>query len=124
MTLSGNQRSKRMKAADRKQAILRAAAPIIARSGLRGTSVRDIASAAGVSEALLYKYFPSKQALYDEAADAARVSSRFTIARFSTLTPGNESFVLLTYATIHFIMFGFPGRKAHERGTERLVFRS
>ena len=124
MSLARNKRSKRLNAEERKQSILRAAAPIIARSGFNGTSVRDIALAAGVSEALLYKHFPSKQALYDQAAVAARDSSRFTIERLATLVPSTESFVVLTYATISFIVFGFPGRKAHERGTERLVFRS
>jgi AcrR family transcriptional regulator len=124
MSIARNNRPKRLKAEERKQSILRAAAPIIAKSGFSGTSVRDIALAAGVSEALLYKHFPSKQALYDQAAVAARESSRMTIERLATLEPSTESFVLLTYATIHFIVFGFPGHKAHERGTERLVFRS
>jgi AcrR family transcriptional regulator len=113
-----------MSAAERKRAILRAAAPVIARSGLHGASVREIALAAGVSEALLYKHFPSKQALYDEALAAAREFSQFTIARFATLQPSTESFVLLTYATIDFILFGFPGQPQSERGTIRLVVQS
>lgn len=117
-------RSKRMTADQRKQAILRAAAPVLAQSGLRGASVREIAEAAGVSEALLYKHFPSKQALYDETLARARQFSQFTIARFATLTPGTESFILLTYATIEFILFGFPGSSAAQAGTERLLFQS
>jgi AcrR family transcriptional regulator len=36
--------------------------------GYDGTNMRDIAQAAKVSEALLYRYFPSKQALFVEAA--------------------------------------------------------
>jgi AcrR family transcriptional regulator len=113
-----------MTAERRRQAILQAAAPLIAQVGFSGASVRDIATAAGVSEALLYKHFPSKQALYDEALAEARKLSQFTIDRFATLTPGTESFVLLTYATIHFILFGFPGRSAEEHGADRLVFQS
>ncbi|REK12543.1 MAG: TetR/AcrR family transcriptional regulator [Planctomycetota bacterium] len=117
-------RTKRMSGEKRKQAILQAAAPVIARAGFQGASVRDIAEAAGVSEALLYKHFPSKQALYDEALAGARESSQFTIARFATLEPGTESFVLLTYATVDFILFGFPGSKDPEQGIARLVFQS
>lgn len=124
MSTARTSRSKRMTADQRKQAILRAAAPVLAQSGLRGASVREIAEAAGVSEALLYKHFPSKQALYDETLARARESSQFTIARFATLTPGTESFVLLTYATIEFILFGFPGTSASQTGTERLLFQS
>ncbi len=108
----------------RRRAILAAAAPVIAQSGLHGASVREIAEAAGVSEALLYKHFPSKAALYDEALAAARELSQFTIARLATLEPGTESFVLLSYATIDFILFGFPGRRQQELGTARLVFQS
>jgi AcrR family transcriptional regulator len=112
-----------MNSQKRKEAILRAAAPVIARGGFEGTSVREIALAAGVSEALLYKHFPSKQALYDEALDRARVLSRLTIQRFATLEPGTESFVLLTYATVEFSLFGFPGQGDRE-GVARLVFQS
>ena len=97
---------------------------MIAQTGLHGTSIREIALAAGVSEALLYKHFPSKQALYDEALASARQFSQFTIARFATFSPGTESFVLLTYATVDFILFGFPGRRGREHDTERLLFQS
>ncbi len=117
-------RPKRMTAAERKQAILRAAAAVIAQAGMRGASVREIAEAAGVSEALLYKHFPSKQALYDESLAVARKSSQFTIERFARLTPSTESFVLLTYATIDFILFGFPRHDADQDGAERLLFQS
>lgn len=37
------------------------------RSGLAGARVREIALVAGVNEALLYKYFASKQELFEEA---------------------------------------------------------
>jgi len=113
-----------MTADERREAILHAAAPVIAQAGFEGTSVRDIAEAAGVSEALLYKHFPSKRALYDEALVAARELSRFTISRFATLRPSTESFVLLTYATVDFVLFGFPGQKEQEQGVARLVFQS
>jgi AcrR family transcriptional regulator len=108
----------------RKQDILRAAGSVLAQSGLHGVSVRQIAEAAGVSEALLYKHFPSKLALYDEALVMAREFSQFTIARFATLPANTESFVLLTYATIDFILFGFPGRPDEQSGAERLLFQS
>ncbi len=113
-----------MKSAARRAAILQAAAPLIAQSGLHGASVRDIADAAGVSEALLYKHFPSKQAIYEESLAAAREFSGFTITRFETLEPSTESFVLLTYATVDFILFGAPGSPIDHRAMERLLFHS
>ncbi len=45
--------------------ILDAAELLFARHGLRGTRVREIASAAGVNEATLYNYYKNKEALYE-----------------------------------------------------------
>lgn len=43
--------------------IIQAAARAFARTGFRGTRTRDIAREAGVSEGLLFKYFPDKKSL-------------------------------------------------------------
>jgi AcrR family transcriptional regulator len=48
----------------RSQAIVKAALGIFAREGFDGTTTRSLARAAGVSEALLFKHFPNKRALY------------------------------------------------------------
>jgi TetR/AcrR family transcriptional regulator, cholesterol catabolism regulator len=50
---------------DARQRILRAAEELFASGGFAGTSVQEIASAAGVNKALLYYYFADKQTLYD-----------------------------------------------------------
>lgn len=57
-----------MPAATRRMEILNAVAPLFARLGLDGTTSRQLADAAGISEALLFRHFPNKQALYDEAS--------------------------------------------------------
>ncbi len=49
--------------------LLQAAVQLFARNGYDGTSVRELAAEAGVSTALIRKYFGSKQGLH-EAADA------------------------------------------------------
>src|SRR3954451_23935098 len=51
---------------ERRKAIVRAAVPLFARRGFAGTTTRELAEAAGISEALLFKHFPSKQLLYRE----------------------------------------------------------
>lgn len=38
--------------------------------GFRGTTTREIAEAVGITEAALYRYFPSKQSLYDAIIEA------------------------------------------------------
>ncbi len=54
----------RMTAGDRRRSIIRAAETLFIERGFHATTTRDLAKAAGVSEALLFKHFPSKEALY------------------------------------------------------------
>lgn len=54
-----------MSAADRRQAILDAALDAFADSGFHETSLDDVARRAGISKALIYEHFDSKQGLFD-----------------------------------------------------------
>jgi len=56
--------SRRLAHADRRDSILEAATSAFAARGFDGSRTLEIAQAAGVSEALLYRHFPSKEALY------------------------------------------------------------
>jgi TetR/AcrR family transcriptional regulator len=49
---------------ERQASIIAAAASLFAQKGFNGTTTREIARTAGISEALLFKYFPTKRALY------------------------------------------------------------
>ena len=49
---------------ERQASIISAAASLFAANGFKGTTTREIAKTAGISEALLFKYFPTKRALY------------------------------------------------------------
>ncbi|MBA3709024.1 MAG: helix-turn-helix transcriptional regulator [Planctomycetes bacterium] len=51
---------------DRKDQILDAVQRVFAESGFHATTTKHLAEAAGVSEALLFKYFPTKERLYSE----------------------------------------------------------
>lgn len=53
---------------DRVQAILAMAGKIFAEKGFDGTSMRDISEACGVSKALLYHHFESKDNFYAQIA--------------------------------------------------------
>src|SRR5467141_2286033 len=50
----------------RRELILGAAKRCFARNGFAGTTTKSVAAAAAISEALLFKHFPSKAALYAE----------------------------------------------------------
>lgn len=55
---------RRLTAAERREAILDATMGLFARHGAAGARTRDLARAAGVSEAMVFKLFPDKDALY------------------------------------------------------------
>jgi AcrR family transcriptional regulator len=59
--------TQRMAADDRRKQLLAASIVVFARNGYHGATTRAIAREAGVAEALLYRYFTNKQALFKEA---------------------------------------------------------
>jgi AcrR family transcriptional regulator len=56
--------SPRISRPEREASIIAAAARLFAAKGFNGTTTREISKTAGISEALLFKYFPTKRALY------------------------------------------------------------
>jgi AcrR family transcriptional regulator len=63
-------RPRRRDAAATRAALLAAARTLMVEHGVEGTSTRDVAAAAGVNQALVYRYFGSKEKLFAEAATA------------------------------------------------------
>ena len=54
-----------MPAPDRRRQLLEAALDAFSRKGFEGATTKEIAEAAGVTEGMVFRHFPSKQALYD-----------------------------------------------------------
>ena len=54
----------RLTAADRRKQILRVAITLFAHQGFKGTTTKEVAAKAGVTEALIFRHFPSKEELY------------------------------------------------------------
>ena len=59
----------RPRADERRAQILREAAACFGTRGFAGTTTRDIAAHVGITEAALYRYFPSKEAIYAAILD-------------------------------------------------------
>jgi AcrR family transcriptional regulator len=59
---------RRLSGAERRERIVREAAEVFAEEGF-GATTRDLAKRLGVTQALLYKFYPSKQALIDAGYD-------------------------------------------------------
>ncbi|WP_239070776.1 TetR/AcrR family transcriptional regulator, partial [Cellulomonas chitinilytica] len=69
--------------AERRSALLEAAARLFARHGFEGVSIEDLGSSAGVSGPAVYRHFPSKQAvlgaLLVEVSDRLLVGGRAVV---------------------------------------------
>jgi AcrR family transcriptional regulator len=114
------QRSKRLPATDRKDAIIAAATPVFARLGRTGATTKIIAQAAGVSEALLYKHFPAKDALYAElerhCVDANAVGTRL----LEGAQPSTATLVMGVSVLVQAVFPGIGDAESHDN-TKRLV---
>jgi AcrR family transcriptional regulator len=64
-------RPRRRDAAATRTALLVAARLLMTEHGVEGTSTRDVAAAAGVNQALVYRYFGSKEKLFAEAVGSS-----------------------------------------------------
>jgi TetR/AcrR family transcriptional regulator len=62
-------RAPKMPSEDRRRQLLRVAIDTFARNGFSGTKTKDIAAAAEVSEAILFRHFASKEDLYHAILD-------------------------------------------------------
>ena len=59
------QPNSRISGSERKASLIEAATVLFAAKGFNGTKTREIAERAGVSEALVFKHFPTKKHLYE-----------------------------------------------------------
>ncbi len=62
--MTARSRQTRPTSRERQAGLIAAAASLFADKGFNGTTTKEIAKAAGVSEALVFKHFPTKRALY------------------------------------------------------------
>jgi AcrR family transcriptional regulator len=72
-------RRTRLPAAERREAILRAAAQVFADSGYRGAKVSDIAERVGVTEPVIFQNFGSKAALFAVVVERAAIEVRASL---------------------------------------------
>ena len=59
----------RMAGGERRQQILQVAMSLFSQRGFRGTTTKEIAAAAGVSEAMVFRHFATKEELYSAILD-------------------------------------------------------
>src|ERR1035438_5455045 len=59
----------RLHASDRRIQLIETALDFFSRKGFSGTTTKEIAAAAGVTEAIIFRHFPTKQDLYNAVLD-------------------------------------------------------
>lgn len=108
----------------RRSAIVEAAVPLFARKGFAGTTTREIAEAAGISEALLFKHFPSKQHLYDEILNWLGCQGDPALEKLATLPACTETLVCMVRFMVGRFVLGSDAERADLSPRLRLVLNS
>ncbi len=108
---------------ERRKAIVAAALPLFARKGFAGTTTREIAEAARISEALLFKHFPSKKQLYGEILQLGCEGDP-ALERLAALDPSTLTLVRMTHYMVRYFLEGAGADPESREWRLRLVLHS
>ena len=114
----------RLDSDERRTAIVMAAVPLFARKGFAGTTTREIAEAAGISEALVFKHFPSKQTLYAEILQWLGCQGDPALEKLATLPASTETLICMVRFMVGRFVLGNEKERAELRPRLRLVLNS
>jgi AcrR family transcriptional regulator len=88
-SIPGRERATRASGSDRRRELVEIAYHQIAEKGFEGLRVRDVACEAGINNATLHYYFPSKEALIQGVVEY--LVQEFQISRVPRLEPGSDT---------------------------------
>jgi AcrR family transcriptional regulator len=80
----------RMKSVERRAAIVRSASRLFAEKGFRGATTRELASALGVTEPVLYQHFRAKRDLYAAIIEAKAAEGAAHAGTLLELSKGSD----------------------------------
>jgi hypothetical protein len=115
---------KRMTGEERKAAIVKAVLPLFAKQGFASTTTRELADAAGVSEALLYKHFPSKESLYAAIQSSGCKGCDPGLEKLTTLEPSTATLVYVVYYIMRTNIIGRTKESLTSENSHRLFLNS
>jgi AcrR family transcriptional regulator len=115
----------RLSSDERRAAIVKAVRKVFADKGFDGTTTRDLARAAGVSEALLFKHFPNKEAIFDSMQHSC-FTGQFDgkLEQVMQMEPSSSTLVLMVHYLISYIIHGSVSRNDEVSIYNRLMLRS
>jgi AcrR family transcriptional regulator len=109
----------RFSSADRREQILEVATGLFAQQGFQGTTTKLIAGKSGVTEALIFRHFPSKEELY-WAVIERKISSAAPLERLlENLKAGGDDLDILSR-----VAFEVLERRAKDQTLSRLLLYS
>lgn len=123
----------RMSSTDRQRQLLETALNVFSRKGFKGSTTKEIAAAAGITEAIIFQHFASKEALYSavlelnlDASEEKQRSEELTDCMDRNDDEGLiRSFILQILrsyrrnAALHRVIL-FAALEGHEQGLQRL----
>jgi AcrR family transcriptional regulator len=112
----------RLDAEERRHAIVQAALPLFARKGFAATTTKEIAAAANVSEALIFKHFPSKAALYAEIVNTG-CEGEPELERLLALEPSTATLIEFVRSLMRYFAVDTP-ENSEKRARHRLTVAS
>ena len=114
----------RLDSDERRQAIVDAAVPLFARKGFAGTTTRELAETAGISEALLFRHFPSKQLLYREILQQVGCQGDPALEQLASLPASAATLVCMVRFMVRRFVAGSDTDRADLDPRLRLVLHS
>jgi len=113
-----------MSADERRASIVKAVFPVFARHGFSNATTRQLAKAAGVSEALLYRHFESKDSLYAEVQNLGRQRKDPALEKLAKLDPSTSTLVHIVYYIVRTVVLGQPNDPVGYDTRHRLIVNS
>ena len=112
----------RMSAVERREQIIQAVLPLFGQRGRDGVTTKELAAVGGVSEALIFRHFPTKQDLFDallshhtQAAKAGHPALR------EAAPPSTRELVRIVCLFVHYVVYT---NATKDREMMRLYYRS
>ncbi len=96
---------------------------VFASKGFSAATSKDLAAAAGVSEALLYKHFPTKEAIYNDLISHLGSRKDESLLRMMSMEPSTQAFITSLSFLGRIILLGTPDRPNDGR-VDRLMAQS
>ncbi len=109
----------RFSAADRREQILKVATRIFAQRGFQGATTRSIAEHSGVTEALVFRHFPSKEHLYWAVIERKLLAAAGAAQMKETLASGRSDREILATVAAQILE-----RRAKDQTLSRLLIYS